>query len=109
MAVETLGRTLANRGQHAEAVAVWERRIPAATSSRQRASLFLLIAKSYFGRFILCCDENICLINHFCSRVIIYGFGTPPIPNQFPFSSTIHISWLAEKGWIIIPGQSFTM
>nr|XP_053628375.1 uncharacterized protein LOC128685765 [Cherax quadricarinatus] len=49
MAVEALGRTLANRGQHAEAVSVWERRIPAAKNSRQRASLFLLIAKSYFG------------------------------------------------------------
>ncbi|KAK4316366.1 hypothetical protein Pmani_012495 [Petrolisthes manimaculis] len=49
VAVEALGRTLAVRGQHSEAVAVWERRIPAANSSRQRASLFLLIAKSYFA------------------------------------------------------------
>nr|XP_045602179.1 outer dynein arm-docking complex subunit 4-like [Procambarus clarkii] len=49
VAVEALGRTLASRGQHAEAVSVWERRIPAAKSSRQRASLFLLIAKSYFA------------------------------------------------------------
>ena len=50
MAVEALGKSLAERGQHAEAVAVWERRIPVATNSRQRASLFLLIAKSYFGK-----------------------------------------------------------
>lgn len=48
--MEALGKSLAERGQHAEAVAVWERRIPAATNSRQRASLFLLIAKSYFGK-----------------------------------------------------------
>ncbi|MPC53059.1 hypothetical protein E2C01_046943 [Portunus trituberculatus] len=50
VAVEALGKSLAERGQHAEAVAVWERRIPAATNSCQRASLFLLIAKSYFGK-----------------------------------------------------------
>ncbi|XP_050719096.1 outer dynein arm-docking complex subunit 4-like isoform X2 [Eriocheir sinensis] len=49
VAVEALGRSLAERGQHAEAVAVWERRIPAAANARQRASLFLLIAKSYFA------------------------------------------------------------
>ncbi|XP_045132429.1 outer dynein arm-docking complex subunit 4-like isoform X2 [Portunus trituberculatus] len=49
VAVEALGKSLAERGQHAEAVAVWERRIPAATNSCQRASLFLLIAKSYFA------------------------------------------------------------
>ncbi|XP_064081125.1 outer dynein arm-docking complex subunit 4-like isoform X4 [Macrobrachium nipponense] len=48
-AVEQLGRVLAEQGQHAEAVAVWERRIPAAANSAQRASLFLLIAKSYFA------------------------------------------------------------
>ncbi|XP_042890513.1 outer dynein arm-docking complex subunit 4-like isoform X2 [Penaeus japonicus] len=49
VAVEALGKTLADRGQHAEAVAVWERRIPSAANSNQRASLFLLIARSYFA------------------------------------------------------------
>ncbi|XP_047474137.1 outer dynein arm-docking complex subunit 4-like [Penaeus chinensis] len=49
VAVEALGKTLADRGQHAEAVAVWERRIPSAVNSSQRASLFLLIARSYFA------------------------------------------------------------
>lgn len=53
VAVEALGRSLAERGQHAEAVAVWERRIPAAANARQRASLFLLIAKSYFGKRVI--------------------------------------------------------
>ncbi|KAK7071252.1 hypothetical protein SK128_008984 [Halocaridina rubra] len=48
-AVEQLGRVLADQGQHTEAVAVLERRIPTAVNSRQRASLFLLIAKSYFA------------------------------------------------------------
>ncbi|KAK7080978.1 hypothetical protein SK128_023114 [Halocaridina rubra] len=48
--VEQLGKILAEQGRHAEAVAVWERRISSASNSAQRASLFLLIAKSYFGK-----------------------------------------------------------
>ncbi|KAK7006505.1 hypothetical protein SK128_018793 [Halocaridina rubra] len=48
-AVEELGQVFSNTGQHTTAVNVLETRIAGATNGRQRASLYLLIAKSYFG------------------------------------------------------------